>query len=464
MTIRRVFAAVLLFGVSVWAQSGGLGSMRDPRLADQQSSALGAIEPWLAVSGNYDDYLDQPVSSFGTALRSVSVGGGLSAVKSFQRTVLIFGYAGSGTDYIGRSAGIREGWMSSNVANLAVSTQVTRRLTLDFSEAGGAANGGFGAASAGLQSGGLGVLSTLGVAGGFLAGAGAGLGSASGGLDVLQNSLIDADYYTQMTYFSSTSASAGFLLSNRTMLNIGGTGSFVRREGRSFSDANLVGADAMLSIQLTRRLSSFFGYTFNQIDFIKSIGNSYIQSGFVGINYALSQHDRLSLSLSDSYLESKFVTTVALPPDVAALLGISTTTIVGNNSRSYLGGKLAYRHAFQRSGFEVACSSMLAPGNDLILMARSEGCTMSLSRELASRLSVMGIGGMRRLTGLSQSSGRYDVLSGGVVFSYRMFRGVSLIAGATYRATDVRPSSEATTDVLATAGLRWAPREALNPF
>lgn len=464
MIIRRLFTALFLVSISVWAQSGGLGSMRDPRTAGSQNSLAGSIEPWLAVSGSYDTALDQPDVSVGSVRRSVSVSGGLSMTKSFQRTIVAFGYAGAGTDYMGRTAGLLEGWTSSNVVSLAVSSQVTQRVTLDFAEAGGAANGGFGAASAGMLSGGLGVLGSLNVAGGYLSGAGAGLGAASSGLDTLANNLVDSDHYQQMTYFSSTSANAGFLLSSRTMLNVGGSGSFIRRDGRSFSDANMVGANAMLSTELSRRFSTFFGYSFNRIDFIQSIRDIYVQGGFAGISYQLSPHDQFSMSVSDSYMDMKAVSSVALPPDVAALLGVNTTTVVVNNSRSFLGGRLSYLHAFQRGGFNMSCSSSIAPGNDLILMARTDGCTASLSRMLTPRFSVNGIAGARRLNSMTQAGSRYDVLNGGLLLSYRVFRGLSFTAGANYNAMEIHPSMDSRTWVTVNAGLRWSPRDEINLF
>jgi hypothetical protein len=469
MTIRRALAVVLLSCVSVWAQTGEMGSMRDPRLTNNSQvsgagSGAGAIQPWLAVNGAYDTYLDQPASYQGSIRRTVSLSGGLSVAKAFHRTFMILGYSGSGTDYIGRAAGINEGWKSSNVVTLALSSQVSRRLTLDFSESGGAANGGFGSAAAGLQSGGLGLLGSMGVGSGFLFGGGVGLGGVPTGLNPLQNGLVDADFYQQMTYFSSTSAGAGFLLSSRTMLNIGGTASFIRRAGRNFSDSNIVGANATLSTQLSRRFSTFFGYSFNEIDFIRSIGKTYIQGGFTGLKFALSRNDELSLSVSDSYVDTKFALTVALPPDIAALLGVAHMTTVKSTSRSYAGGKLLYTHSFQRGGFNLSCNSMVAPGNDLILLARSEGCSLSLSRSLTQRFSITGLGGLRRLSGMSQSGSRYDVANGGVVFSYRIFKGLALTAGANYRATEVRPSFQTTTDVTGNAGLYWSPREGVHLF
>jgi hypothetical protein len=459
MTIRCVFSVLLLAGISVRAQSGGLGSMRDPRNSDAQGPGAAVIQPWLAVTGSYDTYLDQPSTPQGSLYRSISPSGGLSATKSFRRTVMVLGYAGSGTDFLGRSAGTREGWTSSNVLNLSVSSQVARRLTLDFSELGGAANGGFGSGGAGLDSGGLGMLGSSGVAGGLLYG-----GNAGSGSNPLQNNLVDAEFYHQMTYFSSTSAGAGFLLSKRTMLNISGTASFIRRAGRSYSDSNMAGANAMLSTMFSRRFSVFLGYSFNQIDFVQSIGSTNIQGGFAGIKYTLAQHDQLSLSVNDSYVDSSFTSTVALPPDVGALLGGSPSTNVRSAHRSYVGGRLSYNHAFQRGGLGLSCESTIAPGNDLILLARTQGCTVTLSRSLTPNFSITGLGGLRRLTGLAQAGSRYETANGGLMFSYRLYRGFSLTAGAIYQVSEIRPSAQTTSNVTATAGLYWSPHEGINLF
>ena len=465
MTIRLVLSVIVLSSVSAWAQMGGLGSMRDPRATDSQgSSGAGAIQPWLAVDGVYDTYMEGRDSTLGSVRRSIGVSGGLSAARSFQRTSLVLGYSGMGMDYMGRSAGAREGWESSNVISLAVSSQVAHRLTLDFSEAGGAANGGFGAAAAGLSSGGLGVLGSVGLSSAFLFGGGTGLPGSSTGLNPADNGLVDADYYQNMTYFSSTSAGAGMLLTNRTMLNVSGTASFIRRDGSSYSDSNIAGANAMLSTRLSRRFGTFLGYSYTGMDFIHSIGKTYIQSGFAGIQYSLSPRDEFSVAVNDSYIDSKSVSTVTLPPDVAALLGVAVTTTVNNTSRTYVGGRLTYVHSFQRGGFDLSCNSMVAPGNDLILLSRSEGCTVTLSRSLTEHFSVAGLAGLRRLGGISQSGSRYDVANGGMVFSYRILRGLSLTAGVNYRATDVHPSSRSTSGVSANGGLYWTPNEGARLF
>lgn len=456
----RVFAIVLLVLSStlVYSQSGGMGSMRDPRTAGSQTGSLGDIEPWLAVTGNYDTYLDNSAGSYGSVRRSVALQGGLSVSKSYRRTVMVLGYSGTGSDYLGEASGPRSGWTSSNVLSLAVSSQLTHRMTFDFSELGGAGNGGFGAGSAGMQAGGLGMLSSMGIASGFL------FGGGSTGINPLQNGLVDADYYTQMAYFTSTSAGVGFMLTDRTMLNVSGSGSFVRRDGLSFNDSNMYGANAMISTHLSPRFSTFFGYSYNNIDFIKTSGTTNLHSGFAGISYTLSPRDNLSFSATGGYMDSHYVTTVALPPDVAALLGVSTTTIVSDSNRDFVGGKFSYNHTFQRGGFDLSCNSTIAPGNDLIQLSRTHGCTVSLSRRLTPRFGVAALGGLRRLTGQTRAGGRYDVLTGGLVFSYRMFGGLSLTAGADYRASEVHPSTNSSTGVTANAGLRWTPKEGIHLF
>jgi hypothetical protein len=441
----------------VWAQTGGLGSLQDPRLADQRTVNAMSFQPWLAISGSYDTYLSAANSAGDSVLRTLNPSGGFSLAKSYQRTTVVVGYSGAGNGYLGGTLGDREGWRSSNVGLVALSTQLSKRLVLDVSETGGAANGGFGATAAGLASSGLGVLGSLGLSPGSLYGAGSGIGTTGAGSDPLQNGLVDSDYYQQMSYFSSSSVGLGYMLSRRTMINVQGTASFVRRSGRSYADANTYGTNAMFSTFLSRRVSLFGGYSYQRMDFVQSIGNTNVHGVFGGVTYRASTHDSFSISYGQDFVDSNYVTTVALPADVAALLGVSSARIATNSQRTFYGGNASYDHSFRHGGFRVACMTNVLPGNDLILLAHTESCTTSLSHSLSNRLSIGGIGGYSRLNGISQTGSRYQVFSGGVSLDYALFHSISFTTGSSYRHSTLHPSDTTMEDVVASAGLRWAP-------
>ena len=464
MSIHRLFVIFALAGSAAFAQIAGMGNLRDPRNPEDHQPGLGAIQPWLAVTGVYDTNLDTPAGANYGISRGVSLGGGISLAKSYRRTTVVLGYSGSGNNYFGGSANANRDWTTSNVASLAVSTQLSKRVTFDVAESGGAANGGYGATSAGLGLSGLGVLGSLGLSSGFLFGGSNGVPGNGNGYDPLQNNLVNADFYSQMTYFSSTSSSIGFLLSKRTQMNFGGSFSAVRRDGRSFSDINSYGGNAMLSTYFTQRITGFAGYTYNTINYIGSIGKTDIQGAFVGISAKLSRRDSIHLSGSGTFLDSSFAATVALPPDVAALLGTTTATSIQNVKRQIAGGSIGYTHTFKRGGFSLNCSSSVAPGNDLILLSRSESCMGALSGSLSRRLSVSGVGGITRLNGMAQAGSRYDVYSGGLNFGFALFRGLNLSAGSTYRRSQVKATVYDQSGIGASVGLYWSPPNGVHLF
>jgi hypothetical protein len=280
----------------------------------------------------------------------------------------------------------------------------------------------------------------------------------------LQNNLVDTESSNQMTYYSSSTVSLGVLLDKRTMVSFGGSAFFARRAGSSFSDSNGYTGNVGLSTMWTRRFSTSLGYSFTRVDYIKSIGNTNIQSLSAGGQFRLSARDTIAGSFGLSYVDSQFLATLTLPPDIALLLGVPQVYVIQNVSRQFLSGSGLYNHSFQRGGFGINCGSSIVPGNDLLLVSRSESCTVFLSRTLTSRLSVSGVGGAARLNGLAQAGSRYDVYDGGLTLSYRLLRGFSLTAGGAYFKNQVQPSSASSSVASVNAGLYWSPERGLKLF
>jgi hypothetical protein len=455
MGISRAIVILALAGSSVPAQ------LRDPRTSDGLQSVVNSIQPWLAVTGSYYTDVNTTADTPGSVGRSIGVSGGVSMMKSFKRTTFTLSYSGSGSRYLGKSES-QTGWNPSNVVSLSIGTQLSRRLTLDFGEFAGASAGGFGITSWGMPSSANGVVGSIGVAGGNSAGGGATLPPGSSTTNPLQNNLVDTQYSSQMTYFSNSSGSLGVLLSKRTMLSFGGSAYLARRQGSSFTDSNGYTGNVGMSTYWTQRFSTNVGYSFTRIDYIKSIGSTNIQSVTVGAQYRISTRDSVGGSFGESFVNSQFLASLTLPPDIALLLGVPQVYFIENVSQKFLSGSVSYNHSFQHSALGISCSSGIVPGNDLLLLSRSESCGVFLSRPLTSRLSVSGVGGASRLTGLAQAGDRYDVYNVGLTFSYRFIGGLAFTAGGGYYDNEIKPSSASTSSAYATAGLYWAPPHGLR--
>ena len=454
MGISRAIVILALAGSSVPAQ------LRDPRTFDGLQSVVNSIQPWLAVTGSYYTDVNSPEGASGSVGRTIGLSGGISMAKSFKRTTFTLGYSGSGYRYLGNREP-QNGWIPSNVVSLSVGTQLSKRLTLDFEEFAGASAGGFGMTSWGLPYSANGVLGSIGVAGGGSTG-GATVPPGASTTNPLQNNLVDTQSSNQMTYFSNSSGSLGVLLSKRTMVSFGGSAFFARREGSSFSDSNGYTGNVSLSTYWTQRFSTNVGYSYTRIDYIKSIGNTDIQSVTVGAQYRITPRDSIAGSFGESFVNSQFLATLTLPPDIALLLGVPQVYFIDNVSQKFLSGSATYSHAFQRGGLGIFCYSGVVPGNDLLLLSRSESCGASLSRTLTSRLSVSGVGGVTRLTGLAQAGNRYDVFNVGLYFSYRFLHGLAFNAGGGYYDNQIKPSTTSVSSAYASAGLDWSPEHGLK--
>src|SRR5208337_926992 len=169
MRISRAFVIFALAGSSALAQMGTTGSLRDPRQDSTQQAGPAIIEPWLAVTGGYDTEVVTPAGQAAAIYRPLGLSGGLSMVKPFRKTTVVLGYSGTGYRSLGNS-GAENGWFVSNVVDLSVGTQLSRRLTFNVGELAGAAKGGFGINAWGLGASSNGVLESIGVASGSLYG------------------------------------------------------------------------------------------------------------------------------------------------------------------------------------------------------------------------------------------------------------------------------------------------------
>ncbi len=455
MGISRAIVILAFTGSSVLAQ------LMDPRISGGLQTVVNSIQPWLAVSGGYNTYVDTPSGEPIPITRSIGVNGGISMTKSFKRTVFTLGYSGSGSRSLGRAGNLND-WYSSNSVNLSVGTQISKRLTLNVGEFAGASSGGFGYTSFGLPFTSNGVVGSIGVAGGNSGGGGLPTGAST--VNPLQNNLVDTESSNRMTYYSSSTGSLGVLLSQRTMLSFGGSAFFARRVGSAFSDTNGYSGNASLSTYWTQRWSTSLSYSFTRIDYIKSIGTTNMQGLSVGGQFQLSARDSISGSFGMSYVDSHFLAALTLPPDIAQLLGVPQVYVIENVSRRFYSGSASYSRGFQRGGLGISCSSSVVPGNNLLLLSRSESCGVSLSRTLTSRLSVSAMGGVARMNGLAQAGTRYDVYDGGLTFSYRFLRGFAMTAGSSYFRNNVKPASASTSSVSASAGLYWSPERGLKLF
>lgn len=457
MRISRAIVILALAGSSVPAQ------LRDPRTSDGLQTMVNSIQPWLAVSGSYHTDISTPSGGPGSVGRSIGVSGGVSMMKSFKRTTFKLGYSGSGSRYFGKSVP-QTGWNPSNVVSLSIGTQLSKRLTLDFGEFAGASAGGFGITSWGLPSSANGVVGSIGVAGGNSSGGTATVPPGSSTVNPLQNNLVDTQYSSQMTYFSDSSGSLGILLTKRTMVSFGGSAYLARRQGSPFTDSNGYTGNASMSTLWTKRFSTNVGYSFTRVDYINTIGNTDIQSVTVGAQYRLSPHDSIAGTFGESFVASQFLASLTLPPDLALLLGVPQVYFIENVNQKFVSGSATYSHVFQRGGLGISCYSGIVPGNDLLLLSRSESCGAFLSRTLTARLSVSGVGGVTRLTGLAQAGTRYDVYNTGLSFSYRFLHGLALTAGGGYYYNQIKPSRSSISSAYVSAGLYWSPEHGLKFF
>ncbi|MGD0872601.1 MAG: hypothetical protein ABSB88_23900 [Bryobacteraceae bacterium] len=278
--------------------------------------------------------------------------------------------------------------------------------------------------------------------------------------DPAQSAIPTSDFYYTRTIYSTTQADIVIQKSTRLSFDLGG-GLFIDRYGSS-ALYGVTGEDAMGDFQyrLSRRATIGASYSFTHYSFTSILSSSDIHGA--SLTYALRISRTVEFSGYGGFMraETKFIQSVPVDPNVAALLGITTTSALVHNiiwAPNY-SGRLS--KTFARGVLYVAGGETITPGNGLFLTSRA-----------ASVMGGYGYTGLRRWSlgvgctyttalSISNVNGGYGSISGS--FSMSRSLGHSLSFVTTYTATQYRSPNFTGYNRLiysASVGIGWSPGE-----
>jgi hypothetical protein len=445
-----------LLAVPLFAQLGGVGGFGGPssigsgiRLGDAREVG---IRPWISANGVYVRNLEGS-TIFGNQRRDNVMGGvlgGLAASKLWRRTSLTGAYMGSA--YYSTRTVIANRFRSSHVGALALNHQVSRRVSLQLNQIAGSAMGGFGygAGFGGFGALGIGPMSSI-FSYGLLGGGGAG--------DPAVNGIVDSDIYDQRTNFYGSNGGVSINPTNRLSFSLVGGGIFVRRDLVRLHDLNTVNAMGSASYQLSRRLAFVASYGFGRFDYVRRFGTSDIQTGLGGFQYQLAERTFFGVFGGIQHLDRTFVGRVQVDPEVAELLGISTSYEIQVGERKGFTGGAQLSHIFRQGDFKLSVWRGMIPGTDVLLTSTRDRIMGSFARPLSPNDSLSFVGVYMRQKSLMQMGARLDLWQGGATYSRRIFSGLHLRFTGGYRRGESKLANRSLRQTFASVGIAWHPSD-----
>ena len=336
------------------------------------------FQPFLSVSASYTTGLSGvTVNAQGNLANASSSGvviaGGISGSHSWRHTHIGLDYHASYNIYPADSTynSLSQG------LSVGLTRQITRHIKLNLREAAGMFS---------FSNPNVGLTETV-------------------PFDPSQSAIPISDFYYTRTIFSTSQADLVIQKSARLSFDLGGGVSINRYSSTALY--GVTGEDAMGDFQyrLSRRATIGANYNFTHYSFTGILSSSFIQGS--SVTYALRFSRTVEFSGYGGFMraETKFIQSVAVDPNVSALLGFTNTTALAYHVNWVPNFSARMSKTFARGVAYVAGGETITPGNGIFLTSRTASVvagygytglrhwSLGVSFTYASALSISNVSG-----------------------------------------------------------------------
>ena len=269
------------------------------------------------------------------------------------------------------------------------------------------------------------------------------------------------EVFDNRVYFLNGNLDYSYQKSSRLSFSVSGSGFLTRRTGRVLFGVNGTSTNAMVSYRLSRRQTISAGHQFLMFNFTRNFGDTYGNGGFGGYSIQLGKRAQLSLQGGFLRMESLGLTSTAVDPVIAALIGISSVQEVFYSVSILPTAQMMFSYRVNRlHSFGLNGGIAATPGNGIINTARS---TFAGANYTYSGIRNLGLGAnvqymkMASLIGVNQV---FESVQSSVNASRRLSNQIffSVMAG-NRRFLGNSTNGFKRNSYQVSAGFTWSPRE-----
>ncbi len=412
-----------MFSSAVVAQSDQPADQKDqeeyegPSILTRDKSSIGErggklidFRYYVDIQGVYDSGFAPFVSPTtgsveNTAGPGTSIGWGVIGTRLWKRDRLSLEYHGDYTDYANYTSGQDE------FLNLHYSRILKRRLTLDVRENAGTS----------YQANGYYRFAPL---------------TSADEIAVPVNDLFDI-----RTNFLDTRADITWQKTLRLSFSAGGTGFIIRRDQYQIPGTNGYDAHGSVAYRVKRTQTVSVNYSHDWFTFQREYGHSQFDSVQLGYNIDFGHHWAFQAGVGGSIVRVLGLESIPVDPVVTAILGITSVTVVSNQTfhAPKLTGALIKK--FERSTVSLNYIQDISPGNGVYLTSRSTAGAASYSYLGISKMSIGANAIYSSLSSFGQQNlGQYHNIGVGLGMTYRVARDMHLTLRYDYRHYNINGS------------------------
>jgi hypothetical protein len=269
------------------------------------------------------------------------------------------------------------------------------------------------------------------------------------------------EVFDNRVYFANGNLDYSYQKSARLSFSISGSSFITRRTGRVLFGTNGTSTNAMVSYRLSRKQTISAGHQFIMFNFTRNFGDTYGNGAFAG--YSVQMGKRAQLSLQGGFLrvESLGLTSTAVDPVIAALIGVSSVQEVFYSKSIMPTAQVMLTYKVNRL-HSLAFNGGIAstPGNGVINTARS---TFAGLNYMYSGIRDIGLGAnvqymkMASIIGVNQT---FETMQSSVNASRRLTNQIFFTVTAGNRKfLGTTSNGFRRNSYQVSAGFTWSPRE-----
>ena len=263
--------------------------------------------------------------------------------------------------------------------------------------------------------------------------------------------------FDSRTYFGQGGAGMTYLFSARSSFTLEGAGFDVARQSAALIGVVGYTAGARYQYRLSRNTTIGARYQREHFQYPNFFGNSDINAytGFLGTRLG----PLWTLSVGGGAFQSGVVglQSVALPPAVAAILGVTSTIQVFRANNWLPTGEISLNRKMKNASLGFSYARSVSPGNGVYLTSRSESGLGTYSYMGIRKLSFSISGGYWSIDSLGQGIPPYRSFIGGTGFTYTLFRDLHATGRYDLRQQQIYIAGYRDTSYRVTFGLTYSP-------
>jgi hypothetical protein len=215
------------------------------------------------------------------------------------------------------------------------------------------------------------------------------------------------------TYYANAAAGFTHRLNERWAASINGEGFYLSRPSARLFDPQGVGANGRLQYRLSERTTIYTGYGFNQIFYRRQIGDATFHNVFTGFGTRFNQRWQAGLQIGYGFADSTFVQSIAIDPELAEILGQSTTLAIVSRPSRFVTGQAEL--SYNRDRWSAAAMAMrgINPGNGAVAISRMDNAGLNFNYRGSEKISFNANSMVSQLSSVSGLPGGFRTYNAG---------------------------------------------------